>query len=87
MTILNTLNENLAYAARRGHITFIGGGEFTPPELAQAAEAIRLAQLLARNAQDLLDALDRDLPPHLKHHGAGERLNLRSVLGAFKELA
>lgn len=87
MKNLDTLATNLRYAARTGQITFIGGGEFTPPELAAAAEAIRLAQLVADNAHALIDALDRDLPHAAKHCAAGERFNLRGVLAAYREAA
>lgn len=85
--ILDTLATNLRHAARSGQDALIGGGEFTPPELADAAEAIRLAQLVADNARALLEALDRDLPHSAKHHAAGERFNLRGVLTAYQEAA
>lgn len=87
MSNLSTFVANLQYAARTGQTTFIGGGEFTPHELAVAAEAIKLAQLVADNAQALLDALDRELPQSAKHCGAGERFNLRGVLAAYREAA
>lgn len=87
MSNLIALASNIQYAARTGQITFIGGGEFTPPELAKAAEAIKLAQLVADNAQALLDALDRELPQSAKQFGAGERFNLRGVLAAYREAA
>lgn len=87
MTNLANFAANLQYAARNRETAIIGGGEFNAGELAAAAEAIRLAQLVADNAHALIDALDRDLPHAAKHCAAGERFNLRGVLAAYKEAA
>lgn len=85
MSNLTNFAANLQYAARNRETATIGGGEFNAGELAAAAEAIKLAQLVADNAQALLDALDRELPQSVKQCGAGERFNLRSVLAAYRE--
>lgn len=87
MSNLTAFAANLQYAARNRETAIIGGGEFNAGELAAAAEAIKLAQIVADNAQALIDALDRELPQSVKQCAAGERFNLRGVLAAFKEAA
>ena len=87
MSNLKTFAANLRYAARNRETAIIGGGEFNAGELAAAAEAIKLAQLVADNAQVLIEALDRELPQSAKQCAASKHLslNLRGVLDAYRE--
>ena len=87
MKSLDTFAANLEFAARNRETAIVGGGKFNPAELAAVAESIKLAQLIASNAQALIDALDRELPQSAKQCAAGERFNLRGVLAAYREAA